>query len=266
MDRLLTEFMNLLFFQRATGPGKAKNCWQASSFSFQLFRSWRGIDLLEASEPKGWRKALLSFSRRPLPPGVWSALAVEMCRIGGTLAAVLTWSCSTPISDQGKCCQPVPREAKLEKQTTGSVSTQNRWMGPVFERLQRRQPQDKHLLNLNYAEYLLLFHRAAANLQVDMVPYQALQWTEPNTCERWNPHKNEDDGNQPSLCAATSKADVSTNVGQSSLHWSRTIASTATTSCPQCCFMVPPLRHRLDSSVFCDRSLQCKHRIATVFS
>ena len=45
-------------------------------------------------------------------------------------------------------------------------------MEPVFERLQRRQPQDKLLLNLNYAEYLLLFRRAAANLQVDMVPYQ----------------------------------------------------------------------------------------------
>ena len=33
------------------------------------------------------------------------------------------------------------------------------WMGPVFERLQRRQPQDKPLLNLIYAEYLLLFRR-----------------------------------------------------------------------------------------------------------
>ena len=46
------------------------------------------------------------------------------------------------------------------------------WMGPVFERLQQRQPQDKVFLNLNYAEYLLLLRRAAANLQVDMVPYQ----------------------------------------------------------------------------------------------
>ena len=46
------------------------------------------------------------------------------------------------------------------------------WMEPVFERLQQRQPQDKVLLNLNCAEYLLLLRRAAANLQVDMVPYQ----------------------------------------------------------------------------------------------
>ena len=42
----------------------------------------------------------------------------------------------------------------------------------MFERLQRRQPQDKPLLNLKYAEYLLLFRRAAANLQVNMVPCQ----------------------------------------------------------------------------------------------
>ena len=38
----------------------------------------------------GWKKASPSFSRRPLLAAVWSALAVEMCRIGGTLAAVLT--------------------------------------------------------------------------------------------------------------------------------------------------------------------------------
>ena len=74
----------------------------------------------------------------------------------------------------GHCCslRLVPREAKLDT-TTRSVSTQKRclWLVPVFERLQRRQSQDKPLLNLNYAEYLLLCRRAAENLQVDMVPY-----------------------------------------------------------------------------------------------
>ena len=44
-----------------------------------------------------------------------------------------------------------------------------------------------------------------------------LRWTGPKTCERWRPHKNGDDGNQPSLLASTSKADVSTKVAQSSL-------------------------------------------------
>ena len=50
VDRLLTEFTNLPF-QRATELGKATNCWQASSSSFQLSRSWRGLDWLGASEP-----------------------------------------------------------------------------------------------------------------------------------------------------------------------------------------------------------------------
>ena len=63
------------------------------------------------------------------------------------------------------------------------------------------------------------------------------------TCARWSPYKNADDGNRPSLCAATRKADVSTKFGQSSLHWSRHTAGTATTSCPQYCFMVMPHRH-----------------------
>ena len=44
-----------------------------------------------------------------------------------------------------------------------------------------------------------------------------------------------------------------------------TLRALRATSCPQYCFMVTPLRHRLDCSVFCDRSLQCEHRFATVF-
>ena len=74
--------------------------------------------------------------------------------------------------------------------------------------------------------------------------------------------KNANDGYHPCLCAATRKADVSTKVGQSPLRCSWLIVSTATTFCPRYCFMVTPTRHRLDCSVFCDRSLQCKHRVA----
>ena len=79
---------------------------------------------------------------------------------------------------------------------------------------------------------------------------------------RWSPYRNADDGNQPNLCAATRK---SRRVNQSSLNWSRHTASTATTSCPRYCFMAMPHRHRLDCFVFCDRSLQRKHRFATFF-
>ena len=119
--------------------------------------------------------------------------------------------------------------SKIERRTTRSVSTQNDVYG---------------------------CHIKGATLE--------LRWTGPKTCERWNPYKNAEDENQPSLCAATRKADVSTKVGQSSLQWSRHIASTATTSCPRYCFMVTPLRHRLDCSVFCDRSLQCKHLLEII--
>ena len=66
------------------------------------------------------------------------------------------------------------------------------------------------------------------------------------------------------VCAVMRKADVSTKVGQNSLHSSKHTAKTETTSCPQCCFKVTPLRHRLDCSVFCHRSLQYKHQSAAV--
>ena len=160
----------------------------------------------------------------------------------------------------------------LERRTTRSVSTQNRcrWMAPVFERLQRRQQQDKPWLNLNTQSSTWCcsaeppqtckwtwYHIKAATLQ--------LRWIGPKTCERCSPYKNADDGSQPSLCAATREADVSTKVGQGSLCWSRHTASTATTSCPRFCFMATSHRHRLDCFVFCDRSFQRKHRFATVF-
>ena len=65
-----------------------------------------------------------------------------------------------------------PRSNTGEADDTISLDSKRcLWMGPVFERLQR-QPQDRHLLSVNYAECLFLFRRAAANLQVDMLPYQ----------------------------------------------------------------------------------------------
>ena len=127
----------------------------------RLARSFRAI--------KGWKKAFPSFSRRPSPAAVWSALAVEMCRIGGALAAVFTLVMFEAHLRPGEMLSlrpssfltggarswvillfPQTRSA-LERRTTRSVSTQNgcQWMGPVFERLQRRRQQDKPLLNLN---------------------------------------------------------------------------------------------------------------------
>ena len=200
------------------------------------------------------------------------------------------WSCSKPISDQGKCCHSNPRVSWHQRRwspklgdtvvPSGPHREQQNWRSRRYDQSRlktmfvdrasvrkalRRQPQDKVFLNLNYAEYLLLLRRAAANLQVDMVPYQGRD-SGASVDSAQKPANvgihtgTADDGNQPSLCAATKKGDVSTKVGQSSLHWSRHNASIATTSCPQYCFTVTPLRHRLDCSVFCDRSLQCEHR------
>ena len=284
VDRLLTKFMNLLFLREPLGLVKARNCWQASSSSFQLSRSWRGIGWLGASEPlEDGKRHPPRFSRRPLLAAVWSARALEICRIGGTLAA-----CSKLISEQRKCCHRrrveseagryccslrlVPREAKLERRTTRSVSTQNDVYG--WHRFSSGFSDDSHRTNLCSTSTTkstcccsgeppltcrwIWCHVKDGTLE--------LRWTGPKTCECWSPHKNADDGHQPSLCAATRKADVSTKVGQRSRHWSRHTASTSTTSCPRFCFMAMLHRHRLDCFVFCDPSLQRKHRFATVFS
>ena len=106
-------------------------------------------------------------------------------------------SCSKPISDQGKCCHSNPRVSWHRRRwspklgdtvvPSGPHREQQNWRSRRYDQSRlktmfvdrasvrkalRRQPQDKVFLNLNYAEYLLLLRRAAANLQVDMVPYQ----------------------------------------------------------------------------------------------
>ena len=91
MDRLLTEFMNLLFFFRGPRAWKGEKLLGSVLFFFPTFSQLEGNRLARSFRaPKGCRKASPSFSRRPLPAAVWSALAVDTCRIGGTLAAVLT--------------------------------------------------------------------------------------------------------------------------------------------------------------------------------
>ena len=65
------------------------------------------------------------------------------------------------------------------------------WMEPVLYRLQRRKPQDNPLLNLNFAEFLLLFSRAGANTWIWYHIKAAtleLRWTGPKT-KRWSPQQ-----------------------------------------------------------------------------
>ena len=61
VDRLVTEFINLFFFQRATRLGKARNCWEASSSSFRLSRSWTESTGSELPSPQRMKKGVSEF-------------------------------------------------------------------------------------------------------------------------------------------------------------------------------------------------------------
>ena len=228
MERLLTEFM---FFLLSEGHQvwKGEKLVACVLFFFQLVgnrlaRSFRALEKF--------------FERLP----------VEMCRTGGTLAAMLTlvmfesylrpgemlplrrWSFFA--STEGGVRSwvillfPGTARSKLERRTTRSVLTQNDVHG--WGQCSKGFNDDNHRTSLCSAEppqtsRWIWCHIKAATLQ--------LRWTGPKTCEHWSPHKNADDGNLPSLCAATRKTDVSTKVGQSELHWSRRTAIIATASC-----------------------------------
>ena len=90
LDRLLTKFMNL-FFQKANRAWKGEKLLANVIFFFPTFSQMEGNRQAGTFRYlNGLGKASPSFPRRPLLAADWSALAVDMCRIGGTLAAVLT--------------------------------------------------------------------------------------------------------------------------------------------------------------------------------
>ena len=90
VDRLLTEFTNLLFSE-GHGAGKSEKLLASFLFFFPTFSQLEEDRLARSfRELKGLKKASPSFSRRPRSAAVWSALAVDMCGIGGTLATALT--------------------------------------------------------------------------------------------------------------------------------------------------------------------------------
>ena len=139
VDRLLTEFMNLL-------SSEGHRAWNGEKLLASVLFFFPTLSQLDGNRLARSFRALPSFSRRPLLAAVWSALAVERGRIGGTLAAVRTLvmfeaylrpgemlslrpqTFEFPGIGGGWYCyflRPVPREAKLERRTTRSVSTQN---------------------------------------------------------------------------------------------------------------------------------------------
>ena len=124
--------------ERRVAPGKCShllsNLLAAGSESI-------GSDLLAL---KGWKKASQRFSRRPLPTAVWSSLAVEMCTLGGMLAAVFTLimfraksfhshlqasshqrMATSQAGWYSYSLKPGPQGARLERRTVRSVSLQN---------------------------------------------------------------------------------------------------------------------------------------------
>ena len=198
---------------RWTGSSEGHRAWKGERlrgkcplFLSNLLAAARESTCPELPSSQRWKKASPSFSRQPLPPAVWSALAVgdaqsRWCARGGARPghfrsippAGVAQNFDFPRDNGGWRLEP--RGAKLERRTIRSVSTQP-------------------LLGMSYAEYLILFRRAAANLQINEVPIKAatleLRWTEPRRRERWNPCKNADDGSRPSQYDATKRGDVST--------------------------------------------------------
>ena len=282
----------LAFFRLPPGLERRENCWPASSSSSQLFRSWREIDWLEASEPSkdGERRLRVFRDDRSWQQSgaLWPWTCAGSWYAGGCAHPGHVRSLSPT---RGNAVTQTPRvsctdvggvqswvillfpEAGTASSKTGeaddTISLDSKrclWMEQVFERPKQRQPQDKVLLNLHCAEYLLLLRRAAANLQVDMVPCQGRHsGASVDRAENLRTLQSIQESRTMEIsqvCAPPQEK----RTCQPKLVRARSIdASIATTSCPQCCFMVTPLRHRLDCSVFCDRSLQCEHRFATVF-
>ena len=189
-----------------------------------------------------------------------------------------SWSCSKHISDREKCCHSdlqvswhqrtavfgTARSKTGEEDDAISLHSKRcLWMEPFFERLQHWQPQDKPLLSLNYEKYLFLFRQTCKNLwyQIKAATLE-LRWTGPKKREHWNPYINADGGGRPNLYDATKRADVSTKAGQSSLHWSRRIASIATTLLPSVLLhghdsLAPPRLLRLSCFFFSALALIC---------
>ena len=71
-----------------TGPLGLERQVLANTFCFPIFSEIEWFGVSELSEEENRR--LPSLWKRPLPAVNWTALTVEMCKVDGSLAAVLT--------------------------------------------------------------------------------------------------------------------------------------------------------------------------------
>ena len=197
---LLTEFMNLLFSEghRAWKGEKTLNQHPLLLLLSNFFAAGGKSTGSKLPSPQRMEKGRLRVFREDRSWQQSGALWPWTCA-----GSVVRWrlysnsSCSKPISDQVKCCHSNPRVSWHQRRwspklgdtvvPSGPHREHQNWRSRRYDQSRlktmfvdrasvrkalRRQPQDKVFLNLNYAEYLLLLRRAAANLQVDMVPYQ----------------------------------------------------------------------------------------------
>ena len=155
-----TLFKRPLSLERREAPGKCSLLLSEESVCPELLGSHRMEDILA------------KFLKTTAPS------CNLMCRVGGVLAAVLTWAMFEAYLRPGEMLSLKPSSflapteggvrswVILPFPQTGTASSKTGeadeptsldwkrclWMEPVFEKL---QPQDKPLLNLNYAEYLV---------------------------------------------------------------------------------------------------------------
>ena len=147
--------------------------------------------------------------------------------------------------------------AKQGEQTIRLVSIESDPCGwrRVFEKLQRRQPQNKRPLR----SISFLFRRAVGKKQIKMVPYHGRRSGD-SVDRAWDSRALEPAQEGARWRSATSvrryekkKRWCQPDLVKRLLYWSGHIASTATASCPQCFFLVTPLRRLVGCFAFSGR-------------
>ena len=199
VDELLVDYMNVLF-EKGCKAWKGEKLLAGLCFYIPHYGRHGALSVPRTVRAlKGWQKASPSCSRRPQAWPVWAAIAVEMCRQGYLVEAVMTMIMmdaylrpSEMLSLMPASLLPpaptgvgswvlllFPQEFRERSKVGASDDTipldsrRLRWLAPVLQELARRRPAHQRLLAHSYAAYLSLFRRTTQRLGVQVVPYQA---------------------------------------------------------------------------------------------
>ena len=156
----------------------------------KLSRSWRAL--------KGWRRLCPGNSKKPMPLGVWCAVAIELVRMRQVrmalflLVALSTYarpsellrcptSCLIPPSSgvlDEWALLPAPQELAVSTKTgeyDHSVALDSKFLKPwadtLFTALKTQAP-DTNLWNFTYGQYLASFKAACRMIHLELSPYQ----------------------------------------------------------------------------------------------